>query len=106
MSTAAVRLVARMLSFDSNAQPFDGYPGITDADISLVHEATAESRSDTSVQFSCPVILMSYLASEHVKTRAQYDNARAYIDEYVDNAWACNMIEGSNEVHDQINAAE
>lgn len=102
MTTATKRLIDRMLAFNTaGSLPFDGYPTLSCADEELVHQAIMEEPAPADA-FRCPIALMSYLASENVTTRQQYESAKAFMADYVAAAWACNMIEGSNPIHNEI----
>lgn len=98
--SATQELINRMLSYDGN---FDGYPSMTCDDEGLIQAAVKENNQPTDLYNpSDSVILMSFLASEHCTTRAQYDNAKRFILDAVATAWEANMCEGSNPVHKQI----
>lgn len=101
--TASQALVARMLSFDGN---FDGYPSMSCSDEGLIFSAIAENasnvRDDGVSNSSDGVVLMSFLASEHVTTREQLTACRNFITAFVDAAWFANMCEGNNPVFDEM----
>jgi hypothetical protein len=88
------KLIDRMLSFDERAH-FDGYPSTTEHDITMIIEASKEAETD-------PVMYLCFLASEHVTTSTQYENAQRYLRAYLSNVWECNMTEGSNPVHSSL----
>lgn len=102
--SATESLIQRMLSF---TDCFDGYPSMSCNDENLIFAAVAESvaRNDVPQAASDPtdaVILMSYLASENVKTRDEYRNAKDFIHAYVECCWLANMCEGSNPVFEEL----
>jgi hypothetical protein len=86
-------LIERMLSYDVNARPFDGYPSINGGDDALIDGALEESASGN------PLVYLCFLASQHAETPTQYRNAKDYIDAYVESVWDCNMAEECNSVH-------
>lgn len=94
-------LIDRMLNFSAGSV-FDGYPGITCYDVSLIHSVSGIEFED-GMLVSCPIVFLSYLASENAKTREQYDNCKRYISAYVADAWETNMCEGDNPVHAELN---
>lgn len=80
------KLVDRMLTYDGL---FDGYPSMSEADVGLILQASGDDN---------PIVVISYLASEYAKTPDQLTRARAYLNDYVQNVWVCNMMEGENPV--------
>jgi hypothetical protein len=100
------QLIDRMKKFGQpDSLPFDGYPSMECTDENLIHEALAEHRNGDATLSPCVVAFMCYLASCEVTTRAEYDACRAFIEDYVDTCWACNMTEGSNPVQHEIDEA-
>jgi hypothetical protein len=96
-ATAEQKLLDRMLNFDGH---FSGYPGMTDTDEDLVFNAAEE------VDAKDATIYLAMLASDHVKTRDQYEKARSFYDAFVATIWTCNMSEGSNEIWGGIQEEE
>lgn len=92
------KLLARMFAF-SEGSSLDSYPGLSCTDDLLIQGAMDEGK------FEDGVLMMCFLASEHARTRADYDNAKRYIQHWVEVAWLCNMQEGANPVQQAIDDA-
>jgi NADPH-dependent 7-cyano-7-deazaguanine reductase QueF-like protein len=102
--SAIQALVSRMLSYEGN---FDGYPSMFCSDEGLIHAALQEqSREAPTDAVPESMSFMCYLASENATTREQYENCRNFIEDALHAAWVCNMSEGSNPVHAEIEAEE
>jgi|LauGreDrversion4_2_1035121.scaffolds.fasta_scaffold462701_3 hypothetical protein len=96
--TATEKLIDRMLNYKQpGSLPFDGYPSMDCFDEGMIEAALGCGQNEGN-----PIIMLSYLASENVKTRQQYESAKAYIADYVDTVWHCNMNEGSNALYEEL----
>lgn len=88
-------LIDRMVSYNGN---FDGYPTMTCSDEALIDEAyKAFDDAELSI-----VAFLSYIASENVTNKDQYRSAKQFILDWVETCWSCNMIEGGNPVHREV----
>ena len=90
-------LIARMLS--NSPRTFDGGYSMTGLDDALIYEALDESNdsiTDEALKYKCPIALMSFLASESVKTKEDVQRCRNFIDEYVESTWSLNFGESDN----------
>lgn len=94
----------RMCNFKEPDSPsYDGYPTMTCADECLVSDAMqALSDKPEGDQLS----FLPWVASMYATDRREYANCRKYINEVVENAWLCNMIEGQNPVHEELREEE
>jgi hypothetical protein len=102
--SATQALIDRMLSYNGN---FDGYPSMYCEDEGLIMGAMYEQAKEAPIDEPVHMIgMLCYLASENVKTREQYENCRNFIEDALHAAWVCNMTEGSNPVHAEIEAEE